>query len=119
MKKLFNKLASTTILYAVLLLGAAGCEKGGHATEVEQWTTHEIRLESEKSYTNGYTDVDVWVRFVNDAQDTLVRPAFWDGSNVWKVRFAPPDSGHTWNWESYASVGDKGLIGKSGTLRSK
>ena len=118
MKKLFNKLASTTILYAVLLLGAAGCEKGEHATEVEQWTTYEIRFESEKSYTNGYTDVDVWVRFVNDAQDTLVRPSFWDGSNVWKVRFAPPDSGHTWNWESYASVGDKGLIGKSGTLRS-
>lgn len=90
MKNLFNKLRSTKILYAVLLIAAVSCQKEDHATEVGQWTTHEIRLESAKTYSNGYTDVDVWVRFVNDAQDSLVRPAFWDGSNVWKVRFAPP-----------------------------
>src|SRR5688500_8522539 len=117
MKKLLNRLKSSKILYAVLLIAAFGCQKD-HATEVEQWITHEIRLESEKTYTNGYTDVDVWVWFVNDAQDSLVRPAFWDGRNVWKVRFAPPDSGQTWRWSSYASVDDKGLVGKSGTLRS-
>ncbi|HEY9490026.1 MAG TPA: DUF4038 domain-containing protein, partial [Chryseosolibacter sp.] len=48
----------------------------------------------------------------------LVRPAFWDGGNVWKVRFAPPDSGRTWTWSSHASVDDKGLAGNSGILRS-
>ena len=118
MKKLLNKRKHPKILYAVLLLAVISCQKNDNVTEVEQWATHEIRLESEKTYTNGYTDVDAWVQFINDAQDSLMRPAFWDGGNVWKVRFAPPDSGHTWTWSTHASVDDKGLAGNSGTLRS-
>ena len=104
-----------------LLLAAAAivsCQNQSNPTEVEQWTTYEIRFDSEKPYKNGYTDVDVWVQFINDKGDSLVRPAFWDGGNIWKVRFAPPDFGHTWTWSSHASVEDKGLVGKTGTLQS-
>lgn len=86
--------------------------------EVEQWTTHEILLESEKKYPNGYTDLDVWVQFVNDKGDSLLRPAFWDGNNLWKVRFTPPDFGQTWSWVSYTSDDESGLSGKIGIFKS-
>ncbi|MEX2235617.1 MAG: DUF5060 domain-containing protein [Cyclobacteriaceae bacterium] len=95
-----------------------GCKNQDHSDEVQQWTTHEIPFNSEKTYTNGYIDVEVWVQFRNDKGDSLVRPAFWDGDTVWKVRFAPPDFDNTWTWTSHASVEDMGLAGKTGTLRS-
>jgi hypothetical protein len=85
---------------------------------VEQWITHEISFVSEESYANPYTDVDVWIQFINDKGDSLVRPAFWDGNNIWKVRFAPPDVGRTWFWKSNASIKDNGLMGKTGTFQS-
>ncbi|MDO1449848.1 DUF5060 domain-containing protein [Rhodocytophaga aerolata] len=105
----------TLLLVIITLLG---CQNDNKLVEVEQWTTHEIRFESEKKYPNGYTDIDVWVQFVNDQGDSLLRPAFWDGNQVWKVRFTPPDFGHRWSWVSYASVDDSGLAGKTGTLHS-
>ncbi len=101
-----------------LMLALYGCADTTTIPEIEQWTTYEIALTAEKSYTNGYTEADVWAVFENDRQDTLVRPAFWDGGPVWKIRFAPPDTGSLWNWTSFASVPDKGLSGKSGSLRS-
>ncbi|MEX1239715.1 MAG: DUF4038 domain-containing protein [Cyclobacteriaceae bacterium] len=96
----------------------ASCSKRDRPVEVQQWTTHEIRFESEKTYANGYTDVDLWVSFINDHGDSLLRPAFWDGGNTWKVRFAPPDSGATWTWSSHASVVDAKLSNQNGALLS-
>ncbi len=96
----------------------SGCQYQHQVPEVEQWTTYELQFNAEKLYRNGYTDVDMWVTFISDNGDSLVRPAFWDGANTWKVRFAPPDQGHTWKWLSHASVEDKGLAPKTGRLRS-
>ena len=119
MTRFLKKLIALETLCLILVTGLlVGCQNQAHETEVEQWITHEIRLDAKNNYANGYTDVDVWVQFINDEQDSLIRPAFWDGGNVWKVRFAPPDSGHTWTWSSHASVDDEGLTGISGTLRS-
>ena len=95
-----------------------GCRKSPVIERVEQWTTHEIQLHAAQAYQNPYTDVDVWASFVNDNGDSLVRPAFWDGGAVWKVRFAPPDSARTWKWTSYASNKDAGLSGNTGSLQS-
>lgn len=105
----------TLLLVITTLLG---CQNDNKLVEVEQWTTHEILFESEKKYPNGYIDVDVWCQFVNDQGDSLLRPAFWDGNQVWKVRFTPPDFGKRWSWVSYASVDDSGLAGKTGRLHS-
>jgi hypothetical protein len=88
------------------------------ATLVFQWTTYEITLQSDKTYSNGYTDVDVWAEFKNDNGQTLLRPAFWDGGNIWKIRFAPPDSEAAWTWKTFASKDDTGLVGISGSLKS-
>lgn len=96
----------------------SSCKKSDEPVRIAQWTTHETAFVSENTYQNGYTDVEVWARFTNELGDTLLRPAFWDGDNTWKIRFAPPDTGSIWSWTTFASVQDKGLSGKTGVLRS-
>ncbi|TVQ23520.1 MAG: DUF4038 domain-containing protein, partial [Spirochaetaceae bacterium] len=62
-----------------------------------------------------YTDVDVWVDFINNSGTTLRRPAFWDGGRTWRIRFASPAPG-TWSWKADASVVDPGLRGVTGEV---
>lgn len=104
--------------YFLICLAFVYACKNQQSTRVEQWTTVELTFTAEQSYQNPYTDADVWVQFVNDLGDSIRRPAFWDGDNVWKVRFAPPDAGRTWTWSSHASVTDRGLEGRKGSLIS-
>jgi len=86
----------------------------------EQWATLEITLSSQSDYKNPYTDVSVWAEFTNQNNDTLKRPAFWDGDNIWKIRFTSPDTISTWKWLSYASdKQDEGLHGATGSVSSK
>ena len=86
---------------------------------IHQWATYEITLISSRDYPNPYTDVDVWGTFINQKGDSLMRPAFWDGENTWKIRFAPIDADQTWTWISYASnASDAGLHGQAGTFKS-
>lgn len=86
---------------------------------VPQYTTHEITLKSSTTHKNPYTDVEVWANFINSKNDTLKRPAFWDGGNTWKIRFAPTDINGIWSWTSFCdNQNDKGLHGKSGSLIS-
>lgn len=101
-----------------LILFLCSCGKEMAITKVEQWTTFEVQLTSEKKYTNPYTDVEVWAEFENDKGLVIKRPAFWDGGQNWKVRFSPPDSNATWFWNVSASVDDRGLTGAKGKLIS-
>jgi len=96
----------------------SGCSAGKEHPGSEQWTTYEIILESDKDFQNGYTDVEVWAIFSNGKNDSIKRPAFWDGGNTWKLRFAPPDTGSIWRWKTYSEPADKGLSGKTGSIRS-
>jgi hypothetical protein len=71
--------------------------------QTEQWTTHEFVLQSSEEYLRPYTEVSVSVLFTNQAGVEIKRPAFWDGDNHWKVRFASPDDSSLWRWESSCS----------------
>ncbi|WP_135550333.1 apiosidase-like domain-containing protein [Paenibacillus cymbidii] len=62
-------------------------------SSVEQWRNMEFSLASSEIYTNPFMDVDVTATFTGPAGETLTRPAFWDGGNTWKVRFAPTSVG--------------------------
>lgn len=56
---------------------------------VEQWTSAEIKLTSTKMYANPFDEVEVSATFTGPDGTTISRPAFWDGGNTWKIRFAP------------------------------
>ncbi|MCU0356589.1 MAG: DUF4038 domain-containing protein [Cyclobacteriaceae bacterium] len=105
------------ILSILFLVVVVSCRQTEELT-VEQWDTYEISLIAQGTFTNPYTDVDVWAEFTNDDGLILIRPAFWDGGNTWKIRFAVPDESGQWTWKSFCSVADQGLSGKNGTFRS-
>jgi hypothetical protein len=79
------------------------------------WREIEIELMAEHDLENPYLDVEVWADFTHSSGVVLRRPAFWDGGRNWKIRFAPTIGGH-WTWQTFASLEDVGLIGKSGEL---
>ncbi len=80
------------------------------------WQAIELTLQAERSYVQPYTDVDVWVDFTHSSGVVMRRPAFWDGANTWRVRFASPIATGTWQWLSHASQADAGLVDQSGSV---
>lgn len=80
------------------------------------WRQTEITLTAKGEYTNAYTDVEVFARFRHESGVELLRPAFWDGGNTWKVRFASPLPAGTWRWESFSAPRDAGLEGQTGEI---
>ncbi len=67
-------------------------------TEPEQilsaqtWVAVEVAFESEKTYANPFNDVDIELLLCGNGRLYTV-PGFWDGGNVWKVRFVCPSEG--------------------------
>ena len=104
-KYIVTLLFSSIVIYALVV----SCKPKALITQlqkVEQYTTIELTLTSDGHHLNpsdNYTQVDVWAKFYNDKGDTLIRPAYWYGENIWKVRFSPPDNGNTWSWNSYCN----------------
>ena len=72
---------------------------------VQQWRMTEITLMSSKTYAHPFEDLELEATFTGPGGITIVRPAFWDGGNIWKIRFAPTVTG---NWTMSTSCSDKG-----------
>ncbi|MHB1484410.1 MAG: apiosidase-like domain-containing protein [Saccharofermentanales bacterium] len=61
-----------------------------------RWQMTEISFNSafpEKQYDSCFDDVQVDVLFTSEKGTEMEVPAFWDGERLWKVRFAPPETG--------------------------
>jgi len=94
----------------------AGTAGGQDAPTVEQWRIVEIAFESGRDYADPCRDVRLDVTFTQ-GERRIARPAFWDGGNVWKVRFAPPAVG-TWQYATACSDADNpALHGRTGRVR--
>ncbi|MBZ2197868.1 apiosidase-like domain-containing protein [Occultella gossypii] len=72
---------------------------------VAVWREVELELRLDGRWTNAYTDVDVFAEFRHESGELLIRPAFWDGGNSWRVRFAAPGTTGTWTWRAVAPKG--------------
>jgi hypothetical protein len=82
-----------------------------HATGL--YSRWEMILESAATYENPIQDVRVTVEFECEGV-VETREAFWDGGQIWRVRFAPERCGR-WFWKTRCSrPEDGGLHGKSG-----
>jgi hypothetical protein len=90
---------------------------GGVAMVIYPWQACELVFTAAQAYANGYMDVDVWVEFTHEDGAMLRRPAFWDGGQEWRVRFAAPYGEGRWQWRSFCSVADRGLDGQVGVLQ--
>jgi hypothetical protein len=67
------------------------------------WRVSELTFRTSKTYANPFTDVEVNAVFTGPSGVVIHRPAFWDGDNVWRVRFAPPAAGV---WQACLSASD-------------
>ena len=75
------------------------------------WQETEFTLQAAQPHAQPYTAVEVWADFQHENGLTLRRPAFWDGGQTWKVRFASPGLTGRWTFKTDASVNDPGLKG--------
>ncbi len=69
---------------------------------IQQWRAVEITLTSSATYADPFQDVDVTATFTGPGGITITRPAFWDGGLIWRVRFAPTQTG-LWNMATSAT----------------
>jgi hypothetical protein len=76
----------------------------------------EFTLTAARAYTDPFNQVVLDAVFVDPAGQELRVPAFWDGGQTWKVRYASPLPGaHEFHTEC-SQADDRGLNGVSGTL---
>jgi hypothetical protein len=98
-----------------LLLVFASCGK----ETAETWRMTELSFVSATDYSQTRADeVMMDVTFTHKRSGkTITRPAFWDGGNIFLVRFAPTAAG-IWEW-STACPQDESLASLEGSLRCK
>lgn len=76
----------------------------------------EMVLTAERQYADIFNQVEVDVVFSSEYGATRRVPAFWDGDNSFRVRFAAPQPGeYVWRSEC-TQPDDAGLHGRSGKL---
>ena len=85
-------------------------------TTIFPWQETELTFTAAHAHAKPYTDVEVWADFQHSSGITLRRPAFWDGGQTWKIRFASPLPDGEWTWTTASTTDDSGLNGKSETL---
>ncbi len=84
------------------------------AAAVHPWERQELSFTSSRTFGNPYTDATVWIDLTGPNFNKRVY-GFWDGGNVFKVRFVATAPG-AWKWRSGSAPSDPGLSGKTGSF---
>ena len=86
----------------------------------ENWVALEMAFQSTKTYNTSKVEqffVDMDVVFTHrESGETLTIPSFWDGDNLFAVRFAPTQAG-LWDYKTICET-DESLDGIVGTIGS-
>ncbi len=112
------------VVFVSFFLIALAFQANCQVNQLKKWEVYEIALKASKSFQNPYVECIkegeapyASAEFTGTSGEALNKkfniPAFWDGDNSWKVRFAPPCSG-TWKYETVSK--DRGLNKKKGTI---
>ena len=86
-------------------------------SEAQTWVANEIVLISQKTYADPYRDVDVNMT-LTDGTVTYRIPGFWDGGNVWRVRFMCPTAGK-WSYDVACTDAANADLTQKGTVDCK
>src|SRR5664279_2066467 len=93
----------TTLLFSFFSYANTPCAVAeSMLTEVPQWTVFETQFNGDSNYSNPFQDVDVSVSFKSPTGKIFQTQAFWDGDNIWRVRFSPEEIGK-WTFVTHAS----------------
>lgn len=103
-------LAAHTAVVATVVSGLPA------AQAAERNGVYEMAMKSTRAYANPSADAEVRVEFTSPGGKQSSAYAFWDGGDVWRVRFSPTVTGR-WRWRSHCSDKEnKGLHGREGTF---
>src|SRR5690242_8582471 len=80
-----------------------------------QWTQLELTLAASAGHANPYTDLIAWIDFTHETGRQVRRPAFWDGGQTWRVRFAPSLPGR-WSWQASSDPADAAIALQAGQI---
>ena len=119
MKRTFFTVIVLFILCANYSKGQAGSKTKSSdihkIIHVEQWHVAEIKMTSTKKYTHPFDEVDILATFTGPHNEIINRPAFWNGGDIWIVRFAAPVKGL---WKMKTSCSDKSNTGLDNIVQS-
>lgn len=82
--------------------------------QVERWRAAFWDFTSKANFENPFMDVSIKAEFTGPSGRKIIREAYWDGENQYKVSFAPQEEG-IWAWKINAPQ-ETGLNGKNGTF---
>ncbi|MFD0713569.1 DUF4038 domain-containing protein [Paenibacillus sp. GCM10027626] len=68
----------------------------------------ELQFQSEKSYADPFHDVQLAMKVSGEGQERLY-PGFWDGGNVWKIRFSSAEAGR-YRYETVCSDEENSVL---------
>lgn len=108
---------------AGLLLGVAWTQLEGDTglkksretlrKQIYQWGVFERTLTTRNSYSDAEKYSAVWLEatFTGPGGQMYTVPGFWDGGNVWRIRFVPPQPGM---WTYTVASSDGAMAGRDG-----
>ncbi len=102
-------------LYLILALAVSFTHSATGAKTPANVMT-ELTFTAKHSHTDPFNEVTLDVLFTDPHGRALRVPAFWDGGNIWKVRYASPEIGTHHFRTQCSDVGDKGLNGVTGKI---
>jgi hypothetical protein len=83
-----------------------------------QWQEVELTFTGSRETANPYTDSEAWVDFTHEDGTQIRRPMFWNGGQLFCVRFASTQPSGLWQWIASDRDGYPGIHGQSGTLQA-
>ena len=90
-------------------------EKEKLVTQAEMWLKNEMTFLAQKPANDPLNTQTLDVIFTNGSTE-FTMPGFWDGANIWRVRFALPSEG-TWTFKTvFSDTADAGVHNKTGSI---
>ncbi|MHC4757768.1 MAG: DUF5060 domain-containing protein, partial [Planctomycetota bacterium] len=119
MMKTHNRSRDNLLLFTLICSSFffTGTLNNCFAQDCHVWEKVEITLQAEETYSNPYTEVEVWVDLQGPDFEKRCY-GFWDGDNIFRVRIMATKEGQ-WQWVSGSNQSDEGLNKKSGTFTAK
>jgi len=68
----------------------------------------ELSFQTKRRYENPFADIDLTAKFQSPSGNIFSIPGFYDGDNIWKIRFAPMEPGE-WQYTVETSIPDNDL----------
>jgi hypothetical protein len=112
MKNKFKNLLSFFVIFVSVLLFSCN---SAIAADIHVWQMQEITIKAADTYNNYYADVTCWIELKGPNFSKRIY-GFWDGGNIYRVRFVATSPGK-WQWTSGSNQPeDKGLNNITGEL---